>query len=202
VNDSDQQQYLVGISFPDTFRAREFLTAVTRLAARDELVLEDAVVVVKTEAGRTMVEETTDPPPGRAALSGAMWAGLFGLFLGGPVGWLAGSAIGAGVGAVTAKVIDHGIPDEWVHWFRESIAAGTATVAVLVRSVALEALVKEASRFTGASLIYANLDPGTVSRLREALGEAPGDPAVPADLPVDALSDAGSGDDSRPPEAG
>ena len=36
-------QTLVGISFPDVFRAQEFLTAVTRLKANGSLVLEDAV---------------------------------------------------------------------------------------------------------------------------------------------------------------
>jgi uncharacterized membrane protein len=159
------------MSFPDAFRAKEFLTAINRLASRGELVLEDAVIVVKTAEGKTMVEETTDPPPGRAALSGGMWAGLFGLFLGGPVGWIVGGAIGAGVGAVTAKVVDHGIPDEWVAWFREAVQEGTTTVAVLLEAVTLDALVQEAERFAGASLIYANLDPHTIDRLRGALGQ-------------------------------
>lgn len=201
--DADEQQYLVGISFADAFRAREFLTAVTRLASRHELVLDDAVVVAKNDEGKTFVEETTDPPPGRAALSGGMWAGLFGLFLGGPVGWLVGGAIGAGVGAVSAKVIDHGIPDEWVQWFRAAVREGTTTVAILVKSVSLEALVTEASRFAGASLVYANLDPSTTSRLRQALGEPTVDeadaPMAGDDGPAggDVLTPAGDDVDAR-----
>ena len=83
------------------------------------------MIVVKDEHGKTMVHETTDPQPKRAALGGAMWAGLFGLLLGGPVGLLAGSALGAGAGAVTAHVIDIGISDEWVAWFREAVQART-----------------------------------------------------------------------------
>src|SRR5690242_6737555 len=94
-------QTLVGISFDDVFRAQEFLTAVLGLAAKKRLVLEDAVMVIKDADGHTVVHETHDLQPGRRALSGAVWAGLFGLFLGGPVGWLAGAAIGAGAGAVT-----------------------------------------------------------------------------------------------------
>jgi uncharacterized membrane protein len=46
---------------------------------------------------------------------------LFGLILGGPVGWLAGTAIGAGTGVVRAKMIDLGVPDEWVQWFRDAV---------------------------------------------------------------------------------
>lgn len=170
--DQAPQQILVGLSFDDTFRAREFVSAVSRLAARKDLVLEDVVLVGKSPGGRTMVEETTDPQPGRAALSGAMWAGLFGLILGGPVGWLAGSAIGAGVAAATAKVVDHGIPDEWVKWFREAVAEGTTTVAILVHDVRMDALVAEAKRFTGAELVYANVETSALTRLRAALGQA------------------------------
>ena len=90
------QQVLVGISFDDQFRAREFLTAAERLAAQQKLTLKDAVIVTKTADGKAVVQETTDIQPRTAALSGAVWAGLFGLILGGPVGWLAGTAIGAG----------------------------------------------------------------------------------------------------------
>ena len=38
------------------------------------------------------------PSGGCAALTGAMWAGLFGLILGGPVGWIAGLVVGASAG--------------------------------------------------------------------------------------------------------
>lgn len=180
---------LVGISFDDPYRAREFLSAVTRLASRKELVLQDAVLVQKRPDGRTVVEETTDPQPLPSAFSGAMWAGLFGLLLGGPVGWLAGSVVGAGVGVAAAKVIDHGIPDEWVDWFRQSVEQDTTTVAILLRDTYLEALVEEAKRFAGARLVYANLDPGTLDRLSQALGDAAPDAEVSRAVDDEAGSD-------------
>ena len=79
----------------------ELLVAANRLAAKGRLVLLDAVVVLKDADGHTHVKETIDPTPGRTAFSGAVWAGLFGLLLGGPVGWLAGTAVGAGAGEPT-----------------------------------------------------------------------------------------------------
>jgi uncharacterized membrane protein len=82
---------LVGISFADAFRAQEFLTATVRLASNKRLRLLDAVFVSKDESGKTVVRETVDLQPGRSALSGALWAGLFGLLLGGPVGWIVGT---------------------------------------------------------------------------------------------------------------
>ena len=165
-------QTLVGVSFENVFRAEEFLIAASGLAASGELSLKDAVTVVKDERGATMVYETIDPPPGRSALTGALWAGLFGLILGGPVGWIAGLAAGVGAGAVTAKVVDLGISDAWVAWFKHAVQPGTATVALLVENLDRDALVVEAARFTGADLVYTNLDELTIERIRAAL-EAP-----------------------------
>jgi uncharacterized membrane protein len=170
--DDGDQQTLVGISFADEFRAREFLTATTRLAANGRLKLRDAVFVAKDQNGKTMVRETIDPQPGRSALSGAVWAGLFGLILGGPVGWVAGAAIGAGTGAVAAKVIDHGVSDEWVGWFRQAVDAGTTTLVLLVTDLDRAALITELERFAGAHLVYANVDPAWEARMRTALGES------------------------------
>ena len=162
-------QTLVGISFPDLFRAQEFLTALQRLASNQSLVLEDAVVVVKDDDGKTVVRETIDPQPGRSAVSGGVWTGLFGLILGGPVGWAAGAAIGAGAGALTAKLVDLGISDEWVDWFRQAVQPGTATVAVLASEIDEDRLVAEVERFAGAQLVYANFDDEMLRRVTDAL---------------------------------
>ncbi|MBI2709440.1 MAG: DUF1269 domain-containing protein [Actinobacteria bacterium] len=193
-----QPQTLVGLTFADHFRAQEFLTAAQGLAAHGRLVLRDAVIVARDDDGRTMVHETIDPQPGRSALSGAMWAGLVGLIVGGPVGWIAGMAVGAGAGAVTAKVVDLGISDEWVEWFRTSVQPGRTIVALLVEDVDRNALVAEASRFTGAELVYANLDEHTLERIRSALGEeTPGGEvrAVPGSPAVSTMVDPASRDD-------
>ena len=165
---------LVGISFGDTFRAQEFLTATGRLASQQRLKLVDAVFVTKDENGRTMVRETTDPGPGRSALSGAVWASLFGLILGGPVGWVVGGAVGAGTGAVAAKIIDHGVSDEWVAWFRESVAPGTTIAGAAGRGTSTpRRWWRSSSASPARRLVYANLDPLWLDRMRAALGEPP-----------------------------
>ena len=169
-----QPQTLVGISFVDVFRARELMTAAARLESKGMLALADVVLIVKDDNGNTNVVETKDLQGGRSALSGAVWAGLVGLMLGGPVGWVAGIAAGAGAGAVAAKVIDLGISDEWVAWFREAVVPGSATVALLVTELREDALLEEARRFTGSHLVYANLEDGMIDRLAEALGDPVG----------------------------
>ncbi|HRE01192.1 MAG TPA: DUF1269 domain-containing protein, partial [Ilumatobacteraceae bacterium] len=154
--DDKAPQTIVGISFADAFRAQEFLTATTRLAANKSLVLHDAVIVRKDPDGRTHVVETIDPSPGRSATSGALWAGFLGLLVGGPVGWIAGGVIGAGAGAAAAKVVDLGVPDEWVRWFKDAVEPGTTTVILLLTDVVVNHLVAEAERFVGATLVYSN----------------------------------------------
>ena len=186
-----KERTLVGISFEDVYRAQEFLTAATRLDSQGRLHLLDAVFVTKEEAGKTVVRETVDPQPGRSALSGALWAGLFGLVLGGPVGWVVGAGVGAGTGAVAAKVIDHGVSDEWVDWFRQAVEAGTTTLALLVEDLDRDALVAELERFAGAQLVYANLDPTWLDRMRAALGDATAGDAASA-----------PGAEPQPPSAG
>ena len=128
-----------------------------------------------------MVHETVDLQAGRTALSGAMWTGLLGLLVGGPVGWIAGIGIGAASGAITAKVVDLGVPDEWVDWFRDAVAPGTFTVVVLAEDVDVEALIAEAMRFEG-QLVHANMAPDAIRRLEHALGDVTHDPApLPGD---------------------
>jgi uncharacterized membrane protein len=192
----DQQptdQTLVGISFGDPFRAQEFLTAATRLASEKKLQLRDAVFIGKDTNGRVLVRETMDPTPGRTALSGAVWAGLFGLILGGPVGWLIGAGVGAGAGAVTAKVMDHGVPDEWVGWFKQAVQPGSTVLALLVSDLNRAALLDELERFHGATLVYANLPEASLEQIRRALDEPPQTPtdAGPAEGGASAAGESG-----------
>ncbi len=169
-------QYLVGVSLPDALRAQEFLTAATGLAVKGSLKLRDAVLVTKDANGATAVRETIDPQPGRTALSSGVWIGLLGLMFGGPVGWLVGGAVGAGIGAGAAKVIDIGVPDEWVQWFRESVLPGTTTVVLLLENLDVGALAVELGRFPFARLVHTTLPEYSLRRLEEALGQATAEP--------------------------
>lgn len=167
----ESDQALIGLSFSDAFRAQEFLTAMSRLASQRSMLLRDAVVVSKDADGAVKVRETIDPQPGRTAASGAIWSGLLGLIIGGPVGWIAGLGIGAGAGAITAKVVDLGVPDEWVAWFREAVRTGTTTVVILAEDLDVRALEQEVRRFAGAELVHATLPAATIDQLRRALDD-------------------------------
>jgi len=159
---------IIGVSFDSALKAQEYLLAMARLRQDGVLQLKDAVTVTKQDGGKVTVTETIDPSPGKAALSGGVWLGLLGLVIGGPVGWIAGIGIGAGAGAVAAKVVDLGIPDEWVDWFKEAVEPGTSTVVVLAEHVQVHALAEEARRFQGAELLYTSMTPSAMDELEAA----------------------------------
>ncbi|MGB3736967.1 MAG: DUF1269 domain-containing protein [Ilumatobacter sp.] len=163
-----QADVIIGVSFDNVIKAQEYLLAMGRLRQSGALELHDAVTVTKGDDGKVNVTETIDPTPGRAAMSGGMWMGLLGLLVGGPVGWVAGIGLGAGAGAVAAKVIDLGIPDEWVDWFKDAVEPGTSTVAILARHVHVHALAAEARRFQGAELLYTSLPSDAIAELDAA----------------------------------
>jgi len=159
---------IIGVSFDSALKAQEYLLAMSRLRQDGALQLKDAVTVTKQQDGKVAVTETIDPTPGRAAMSGGVWLGLLGLVLGGPVGWIAGIGIGAGAGAVAAKVVDLGIPDAWVDWFKDSVEPGTSTVVVLAEHVQVHALATEARRFRGAELFYTSMTQSAMDELDAA----------------------------------
>lgn len=175
---------LIAIAFPTPFRAHEFETAARGLAARGQLLVKDAVTILDLGGGKVKVHESVDPTPQRAAVTGAMWGSLIGLFTFGPVGWIAGAALGAGGAAIAAQLIDIGISDHWVAWLREVSKPDTATLAILVDELNVDALVTEANRFPGARIIATSLDPASDGRLRTAVGQIPPAPVRPFDAPT------------------
>jgi uncharacterized membrane protein len=174
IDEIDTDQVLIGVSFADTFRAQEFLTAMAGLASKKAMRLRDAVIVSKDDDGDVKVRETIDLQTGRTALSSAMWSGLIGLLVGGPVGWIAGMGVGAGAGAVAAKVVDVGVPDEWVDWFRAAVEAGTTTVVILAEDLDVPAFETELRRFAGARLVHSTLPAVSIDSLRAALRDTAG----------------------------
>ena len=166
--DNDPRKLIV-LGFDSALKAQEALMAATRLMTEGEILLHDAVFVFKDASGETRVQETTDVTPGQAALDGAFWGLLFGTLLAGPVGALVGSALTAGTGALMAKVIDTGVPDERVQELRQIVTPGTTARALLVSHIHVEALVAELKRFAGARVVTTDLPEATVAAVREAL---------------------------------
>jgi uncharacterized membrane protein len=171
--DQPAQDVLVAISFPDQFRASEFMTAAARLVSQGKLKAKDAVFVSKGDDGKAHVKETRDLQTGTTAASTGLWSAFIGLVFGGPIGMVVAGGIGAGAGAIAAKVVDLGIPDEWVDWLKEATEPGRTVLAILVTEFDREGLVDELERFQGARLLYGNLPVDVMTRIHEALQDTP-----------------------------
>ena len=177
---ADDDEVLVALSFPDAFRATEFLTAAQRLVANDQLSLHDAVFLTKDADGKTFVQETLDLQTGRSALGAGLWSSLFGLILGGPVGMLVGGAVGAGAGALTAKLVDIGVTDETVDQIRAVVKPGTTTLVLLASHIDRDAALAELHRFEGAEYVWGNLSLDRLAAVNQALEPDGGAEAAPS----------------------
>ena len=115
------------------------------------------------------VTETVDTPPGESAARSGFWGALLGTLVAGPVGTIVGGAVSAGLGALTAKLVDIGIPDATVKEIEGAVAPSSSSLAILVSHVKEDALARELERFQGAKLVRSDLTAGTVERLEGAL---------------------------------
>ncbi|HNI33988.1 MAG TPA: DUF1269 domain-containing protein [Microthrixaceae bacterium] len=163
-------QQLAVLSFDSSLKAQEFMTAVARLQEEGKILVQDAVFVTKEPGGRTTVVETTDPGPGSSALTAGAWGLLFGALLAVPI---AGLAIGAGTGALMAKLVDTGVPDDFVQQIREQVKEGWTALALLVSHINRDAVLAELGRFQGAELISGDLSPEAVAAVQAALTAQP-----------------------------
>jgi uncharacterized membrane protein len=98
-----------------------------------------------------------------------MWGTLVGLlFLNPLVGLITGGALGAGAGALSGKLTDYGINDDFIRQIGETLPPNSSALFVLVRKAQPEKVLSELSRFRGR-LIRSSLSPEQEARLQAAL---------------------------------
>jgi len=166
-----EAQNMVVLGFDTPMTAQEMLDAALRLQAEGKLRVRDAVFVTKDDKGHVHVKETTDPSTRARALGGAFWGLVFGAILLVPV---AGMAVGAGIGALTGKMIDSGMSDKFVKQLRESIQPGKTYLAMLVSHGDIEAALTELRRFKGmAEFVDSSMPEQAVAQVKEALATGP-----------------------------
>lgn len=160
---------ILALQFDSALRANEFVATAVRMASEGELLVHDAVFVTKDTDGTAFVTETTDLTTGRGAWGGTVWGGLFGLLLGVPI---AGMAIGAGLGALSGKVTDLGVDNEFVAQMKEAVSPGKTVLVLLVSHVDDVALHTQLTRFPGVELISSDLSPQAHNLVVDALASS------------------------------
>jgi uncharacterized membrane protein len=161
--------HIVGMSFDKATRAEEVLLALVHLQREGEIVLSDAVVVWKDDNEKVHIRQTVDHTPAQGAMTGSIWGMLAGLLFATPV-FLAAAAVGAGSGALLAKLIDLGLDDKWVKEVGRWLDPGTSALLLLVEADVRPAVLKELGRYEG-HVLYCTFPDAVRAELERALSE-------------------------------
>lgn len=103
---------------------------------------------------------------GVGALGGAFWGLLLGVIFWMP--WL-GLAIGAATGALSGKLTDIGIDDDFIEAVADAVEPGPSALFLLARDANVERIADELSDVE-FEIIETNLTPEDETRLRETFG--------------------------------
>lgn len=161
--------HIIGMSFDKTTRAEEVLLALVHLQREGEIALSDAVVVWKDDNEKVHIHQTIDQTPVQGAVTGSFWGMLAGLLFATPV-FLAAAAVGAGGGALLAKLIDLGLDDRWVKEVGNWLDPGTSALLLLVQAGVRPAVLAELGRYEG-KVLYCTFPDAVRAELERALGE-------------------------------
>ena len=155
---------LVVLRFGDMDGAEAMRDRMYELQKRELIKIEDAAVVVRNENGRAKVKQAHSLV-GAGALGGAFWGMLIGLLFFAP--WL-GLLAGAAGGALSGKLGDIGIDDDFINEVRDAIEPGNSALFLLAREGNIERIKEELSDFEhNFEIIDTNLSPEDDERLRE-----------------------------------
>lgn len=162
-------QELVVIAVDSSSKAQELLLAAGQLAADGNLKIEDAVVLSKSADGHDHKLETTDLTPVEGGVGGAFWGLFLGTIVLGPVGGLVAGAVTGGAGALLAKVVDHGIHDDFVKQMQGLLEPGQSAVCLLTSGDGdREAILHQLEHFDG-QLLWSDLPPEAAAEINRAL---------------------------------
>jgi uncharacterized membrane protein len=142
----------------------------TLLAMQKEYLIElgDAVVAVKDANGRIKLSQLFQPVAHGAAASGLFWGSLIGLLFMMP---LAGAAIGAASGAISAHLTDLGIDDEFMKQAARTLQSGNAALFLLIRKMTTDKVLA-ALHGAGGAVLRSSFDETKEEALRAALAGA------------------------------
>jgi uncharacterized membrane protein len=119
---------LIVFAFPTETGASEMDETIHQLKKEELMFLKDAAVVIRKPDGKIKVKQATNLV-GVGALGGAFWGMLIGLFFWMP--WL-GLALGAVVGAISGKLSDYGINDDFINEVGATIQPGGSALFLLI----------------------------------------------------------------------
>jgi uncharacterized membrane protein len=155
---------LVVLRFGDMNGAEAMRDRMYELQKRELVKIQDAAVVVRNEKGRAKVKQAHSLV-GAGALGGAFWGMLIGLLFFAP--WL-GLLAGASAGALSGKLGDIGVDDDFIKEVRDAIEPGNSALFLLAREGNIDRIKEELSDFEhDFQIMDTNLAPEDEEQLRE-----------------------------------
>ncbi len=156
---------LIVIAYDDETTAFTVRDRLTKLTKEHVIELEDLVVVVHHQNGKTEIKQAANLA-GMGALSGAFWGLLIGLIFFMPV---FGLAIGAIAGALAGKLSDYGIDDKFIKEVAENVQPGNSAVFLLIKKMTPDKVIDAIREYHG-TVIRTSLSEEEEAKLRDAFG--------------------------------
>lgn len=142
---------LVVLDFDGEGTADEVLTKLHGMQKTNLIDLEDACIVVHTQAGKLQVKQAINLTAIGAStgMSSGMFLGaLAGLLVLNPLAGLAvGGLAGAGFGALSGSMTDYGLNDQFIESLGKTIPRGTSALFLLIRSSTPDKVLPEIEPF-------------------------------------------------------
>jgi uncharacterized membrane protein len=155
---------LVVIGFDDEHKAFEMRAELAKLQKEYLIEMEDVVVVTKNDKGKVKLHQAVNLTAA-GAVGGAFWGTLIGMIFLNP---LVGAAVGAGAGAMSGKLRDIGIGDNFMKELGETLGNNTSAIFVLVRKATPDKVLAELKGFKG-KVLKTSLTKDKEEELREVL---------------------------------
>ena len=164
---------LVARVFDAPNKAAESLAFVKELQRqqRGALKIHNSAILVKDAEGKMTITETGDLSPRKGTVLGAVAGGLLGA-LAGPVGILVGAAAGAGLGRVSTRWIDLGLPDEFLNRMQGYLKPNSSALILVVEHSYVKQLSESMAGMEGVVMQHTLSDAVVEQLLKEQAGKA------------------------------
>ena len=157
---------LVVIGFDDETTAFEMRAELAKMQKEYLIEMEDVVVVTKDEDDKVKLHQAVNLTAS-GAVGGTFWGMLIGFLFLNP---LAGAAVGAGAGALSGKLADIGINDQFMKDLGETFKPNTSALFVLVRKATPDKVLEGLKQFKG-TVIQTSLTKDKEEELQKVLGD-------------------------------
>ena len=166
---------LVVLDFDGVGTADEVLTKLRAMQKENLIDLEDACVVVHTEAGKVQVKQAVNLMSlgaARGLSSGMLIGALAGLLVLNPLAGMAvGGLAGAGFGALSGSMADYGINDQFIKKLGKTIPKGSSALFLLIKRSTPDKVLPEIEPFK-PRVLKTSLSHEQENKLRVAMTRA------------------------------